>query len=397
MPEHYEIPLLNDSHNHTSFYMILRNCLDVRNVDDIDKAIEMIRSLSEDINVVLGWRFGNKKRDEIEKLAPLLICDGSLHSYIMNKKAKNILKDKFPVIVENIENLDWIEHNLYSIIKFIPQIKAIELKDVFEFFEFMLIENQIYSMEDLLLPNTDFIKMYEDAGFAERVKYWVDVKSYEQLSDEYRNKVNGLKIFLDGAIGPETAALNGYINIKSNGGIKLYSNDALTKDLKYAEKEGKAVAAHALGELVIEQLIDIVEKENINLPYLRIEHAQYISLEMAKKCKKLGIILSMQVNFSRESLLFKHILIEEYLKRNNPFRMLIDECGFVPGKDLIFGSDGMPHGAQSGLENALFPVYDSQKLTLDEFVKGYCVNSYEHGKISFDIENDKIINLKTII
>jgi len=285
MIEHYEIPLLNDYHNHTSFYMALRNCLDVRNVKDIDTAIEMIKTLKEDINIVLGWSFGNTKRNEIEKLAPVLICDGSLHNYIMNQKAKDILVENFPVIVKNIEDLNWIEHNLYSIIKFIPQIKTIEEKDVYEFFDFMLKENQIYSMEDLLLPNTDFIEMYENAGLSNRLKYWVDINSYNKLPDQYRNKIEG----------------------------------------------------------------------------------------------------------------FKHILTEEYLKRNNPFRMLIDECGFIPGKDLIFGSDGMPHGAQSALENSLFPVYESQKLTLDEFVKGYCVNSYDHGEINFDIEDKKILNLKTVI
>ena len=288
MSEHHEIPLLNDHHNHTSFYMVLRNCLDVRNIDDIDIAIKKIKELNDEINVVLGWRFGNTGREEIEKLNPTLICDGSLHNYILNRKAKKMLKDKFPEIVSNIENLDWIEHNLCTITKFIPQIKTIEEKDVVEFFKFMLKENQIYSMEDLLLPNIDFVKMYENTGFSKRIKYWVDIKSYDKLSDEYRSNVEGFKIFLDGAIGPETAALNGYINTKSNGGLKLYSDDTLTKDLKFAAKESKPVAVHAIGELVIEQLVDIVERENIKLPCLRIEHAQYISLDVAKRCKRLG-------------------------------------------------------------------------------------------------------------
>ncbi len=397
MKKHYEIPLLNDYHNHTSFYMALRNCLDVRSIDDIDEALDMISKLNDNINVVLGWRFGNQKREEIEKLSPSLILDGSLHNYIMNQKAKDILIHDYPVIVKNIEDIEWIEHNLYSIIKFIPQIKTINDSDIHEFFDYMLHKNQIYSMEDLLLPNIDFIKMYERTGYSHRLKYWVDINSYDKLDDENRNKVEGFKIFLDGAISPETAALNGYINKKSNGGIKLYSDEALIRDLKYAEKEGRAVAAHALGELAIEQLVDIVEKEDIKLPCLRIEHAQYISYDVAKKCKDRGVTLSMQVNFSGESLLFKHKLTEEYLKRNNPFRMLIDEVGFEPGKDLIFGSDGMPHGAESALQNSLFPVYDSQKLTLDEFVAGYCLNSFEPGKISFDVENDKVVDVKTVL
>jgi hypothetical protein len=50
---------------------------------------------------------------------------------------------------------------------------------------------------------------------------------------------------------------------------------------------------------------------------------------------------------------------------------LIDEVGYVPGADLVFGSDGMPHGIREALRQSLFPPYAGQALTLDEFVAGY--------------------------
>ncbi|MCF7790628.1 MAG: amidohydrolase family protein [Victivallales bacterium] len=392
----HNIPLLNDHHTHTSFYLALRNCLDLRNVKDLEKALNRIKELDEDVNVVLGWTFGDTAKDRIEKELPaVLICDSSLHNYIMNQKAKDKLIDEFPEIVNNIENLEWIEHNLYSIIKFIPQIKKITEKDVHEFFDYMLKENQIYKMQDLLLPNTDFIDLYEKTGYLHRVKIWIDLKSYKTLPEKYKDKIAGFKIFLDGAISPGTAAINGYVNSDFDGGIKLYTDEELKNDLKFAESEGKAVAAHALGEIVIEQLVDIIEQENIKLPCMRIEHAQYISPEVALKCKKLGIVLSMQINFSEESILFKGKLTDECLKKNNPFRMLIDQAGYIPGVDLIFSSDGMPHGAKCALQNGLFPPLESQKLTLDEFIAGYCMETKKYGSITFETENEKVIDVRT--
>jgi hypothetical protein len=69
--------------------------------------------------------------------------------------------------------------------------------------------------------------------------------------------------------------------------------------------------------------------------------------------------------------------------------MLIDEARFVPGKDLLFGSDGMPHGAQYALESALFPPFPGQELTLDEFVAGYCMPGFEEGFIDISIDDEE--------
>ena len=402
MKKIYSIPLLNDHHTHVSFYMAMRNCLDVRNAKDIETALSRIKELNEDVNIVLGWMFGESEniRERIERELPaVLICDGGLHNYIMNQKAKAKLISKFPEIVENIENSEWIEHHLYLIIKCIAQIKTINDNDVHEFFDYMLREHQIYNMQDMLLPDTDYIDMYERTGYADRLKYWIDITTYKSLSnkDKYKPKISGIKLYLDGAIGPETAALNGYVNSKSDGGMMFKSDKELAADLKYAKNEGMNVAVHALGELAIEQLINVVEKEHIKLPCLRIEHAQYISLDAARRCKELGIILSMQINFSAESILFKGTLTDECLKRNNRFRMLIDEAGFIPGEDLIFGSDGMPHGATSALNNAFFPELESQRVTLDEFIKGYCMNTKEYGEISFKIRDNAVVDIKTTV
>lgn len=71
---------------------------------------------------------------------------------------------------------------------------------------------------------------------------------------------------------------------------------------------------------------------------------------------------------------------------DQPFRMLLDRVGFRPGIDLFLGSDGMPHGVEAALQAALFPPLASQRLTLDEFVAGYCLPDLTHGWIDVEID-----------
>ncbi len=79
----------------------------------------------------------------------------------------------------------------------------------------------------------------------------------------------------------------------------------------------------------------------------------------------------MQPNFSSDSTDYADRLDGPRLARNNPFRMLIDEVGFRPGRDLIFGSDGMPHGLAYAAQWGLFPLFEGQRLTLAELLAGY--------------------------
>jgi len=55
------------------------------------------------------------------------------------------------------------------------------------------------------------------------------------------------------------------------------------------------------------------------------------------------------------------------------------------------GSDGMPHGVQTALNSAFFPPFPSQKLTLEEFVAGYCMPDMQYGYISIDGQEIKVV------
>ncbi len=390
----YEIPLLYDSHNHVGFYAALTNCLDVRDIRNYDKVINLLKTLPNKVNLVMGWTFLKYNMEDIEDLPPVFICDQMLHSFIINNKAKELLIKEYPEVVKNIENPVWVEKNLSTILTLIPSIHGITQKDVDQFFG-KLEENGVYVVDDMLAIDDNYIALIKNGKYGDRCKLWASPKTYGKLSTENKNKIEGIKIFLDGALGPETAATAGYTSGKN--GLLLHTNTELTEILKFLEKEQLNVAIHSVGELGIVQLLDILEKEKIILPNIRVEHAMFITKDIALRCKKTSIILSMQPNFSLDSLLFKGKLADKHLAKNNPFRMLIDEVGYIPGKDLIFSSDGMPYGIQSALETSLFPPYEGQKLTLNEMVNGYCLKDTSKGKINFEIHDQEIKNIKVEI
>ena len=132
-------------------------------------------------------------------------------------------------------------------------------------------------------------------------------------------------------------------------------------------------------------------------PQVRLEHCQFISAATARRARALGVVLSMQPNFNYDSVQYRDRLSATYCARNNPFRMLIDDIGFEPGKDLIFGSDGMPHGIKYALEMALFPPVPGQRLSLDEFIAGYCMETEEHGFIDLQINEAKQAVLSRVV
>jgi hypothetical protein len=77
---------------------------------------------------------------------------------------------------------------------------------------------------------------------------------------------------------------------------------------------------------------------------------------------------------------------DKILQYNNLFQMLIDQVGYAPEENLIFGSDGMPHGVQCALEQSLFPQLADQALTIEEFIAEYCMPDQKNGYIKIEID-----------
>src|ERR1041385_8521256 len=216
-------------------------------------------------------------------------------------------------------------------------------------------------------------------------------EQFDALPAETQARIQGIKLFTDGAIGVSTAALHEPYRTTHGTGLLLYADPELDAIIRrYAGT--KPFAIHAIGDRAIDQVVAVVERVGRDArvtPDVRIEHAQLISRATATRAKALGIHLSMQPNFSDDSIAYEDRLPLGYPERNNPLRMLIDDVGYVCGRDLHFGSDGMPHGVHEALRQSLFPRHDGQRLTMDEFVAGYCLPDLGAGRIDVDVDGSR--------
>lgn len=388
------IPFLYDHHAHVSGFSAYLDFPDLSNVRSKDVAIYQIKKkcAKKELNVVEGWNdsYYSLSQTDLRKLPPVIIWNVSGHGILFNKKAEELLEKKFrdEELIENLDSPEWVEKNLLKITKLMIEIGGIDENKIKNTYRY-LTERGIYKVEDMLVNSQETINIIKDLGLDERTDFWADLNTFKELSDEIRDEIKGIKLFVDGAIGTKTAYLKKGYNEGGHGTLTREKDD-LIRVLKEICK--KKAAVHAIGDGAIEVVVGSLEtllEKGYEIPSVRIEHAQFINEKIAKKAKEIGITLCMQPNFSVDSNNYSDRLSEKYLKMNNPFRMLIDDIGFKPGEDLIFGSDGMPYRAEAALKYSLFPPYESQKLTLDEFIEGYCISGKDPGHIEVEIDEEE--------
>jgi predicted amidohydrolase YtcJ len=365
--------------------------LDLRFVYEKQQALELMRASQAETLLVQGWNnslysFGP---EELDNLPPVFICNTSLHSFLMNESTRQQLAKTHPQVLRNLENQDWVERNLPALFKLIVGIQGCGTRTLKEFYG-QLSRQGVWDAEEMLLPNAGVLEAFRKLGFLKRTRVWADPETYSLLDPEARRLIHGIKLFTDGALGAKTAAMKKPL-ASGERGLLLRTDRELQSLLLELSTWGKPIAIHALGDRALDQVIDSVEvvgRRSPSFPSVRIEHCQFITLEDARRVRSLGMTLSMQPNFSPESMTYRDRLPREYCDRNNCFRMLIDEAGFVPGEDLVFGSDGMPHGVEFALQSSLFPPLPTQELTVEEFTAGYCMPDISTGHIDFGIDRE---------
>ena len=323
------IPLLYDHHNHPYTYAALQDSVDLRFVNTKNEALDLLRTVGDEINVVLGWNDSAYAFNpgDLDDFPPLVIFNASLHGYTINQPALGIINEVSPEIAENINDKEWIEKNSSLLYSLITSRKPCDAEKFTSFFDFLL-SNGIWCVEEMVLRDAGEITLVDQADLSNRVLFWSDLRTFDSLSAEQKKLVSGIKIFTDGALGPRTAAMNVPFDTGESG-MLLWSNAQLGDMLCRAAFAGKHAAVHSIGDRAIEQVINVVDlmhTEKVSVPPVRIEHAQFISLDYALKARELGVSLCMQPNFSSDSTCYADRLSEEYCCRNNPFRVLIDQA-----------------------------------------------------------------------
>ena len=120
------------------------------------------------------------------------------------------------------------------------------------------------------------------------------------LGDEVL-RIGGVKIFADGALGPQTAhMLAPYEGTPDNRGIPTHSAAELEDLVRRAHRAGLSVAIHAIGDAANRAVLDAIEHAPLPPSDLRpalpdrIEHAQLLHPDDLPRLARLGVVASMQ-------------------------------------------------------------------------------------------------------
>ncbi len=170
-----------------------------------------------------------------------------------------------------------------------------------------------------------------------------------------RLRVGGVKVFADGALGSQTAAmLEPYEGAPGNRGILVMAREELRGVLATAATHGLGVAVHAIGDRANRLTLDVIEDVEATMggraTRWRIEHAQHVAPRDRRRFQQLGVIASVQPSH----IALDMDVAEQYLGRRSyeayPLRSLRDQ-----GVMLAFGSDApvMPMNPLLGLYTAV--------------------------------------------
>jgi len=387
-----ELPLFADRHNHPYLYATLRAGLDFSTAGSIDEAVCLIRArlqsqppAANDFLLCYGWSsaLGELPLDELLLAAPVVIFHRSLHQLQLNEAAAGKLSVSFPAEVQKLSDRNWFELNFQRVLNWFAGA-GLTVSGLQDFFAWQRSIGIGY-VEELLCCGSRELELFAEAGLLERTRFWASPDTYRALSSDEQRQIRGFKLFLDGALGSWTAALREpYADRPDCKGLLLYEDYDLAELIYRLAPLGKGLAIHAIGDAATEQAVRICRQLGTRLngfSEIRIEHAQLITPGDAMLARKMGIALCLQPNFSIDSVSYRQRLGGERAEHNNPLRMLIDDVGYEPGIDLLFGTDGMPHGAEFAIEQGLVPPHSGQQLTLNELAAGFSGVGVSAGKI----------------
>jgi predicted amidohydrolase YtcJ len=154
--------------------------------------------------------------------------------------------------------------------------------------------------------------------------------------------IGSVKLFADGALGPQTAAmLSPYENNPANRGTLLLTADEIFEIGNKATSHGFPLAIHAIGDLATHEVLNglaMVRQYEISnqLPQLlhRIEHLQLLHSDDLLRVKELGIIASMQPIHTTSDMFTADKHWGKRARYAYAFSTLL-----ASGTTMIFGSD----------------------------------------------------------
>jgi predicted amidohydrolase YtcJ len=204
-------------------------------------------------------------------------------------------------------------------------------------------------------------------------------------------RIGSVKAFMDGALGPRTAAMfQPYLNEPENRGILNMDAEELFEAGQQAVGVGLSLAVHAIGDRANHEVLDAFEQlrrfeRDQGLPPLRhrIEHVQILHPDDAGRLAELDIIASMQPLHATSDM----TMADQFWGQRAALSYAWD-TQLQKGANLAFGSDAPVESPNPflGLHAAITRQradgspgpegwYPEQRLSIQQAIAGYTLGA----------------------
>ncbi|QMS84514.1 amidohydrolase [Candidatus Xianfuyuplasma coldseepsis] len=268
-------------------------------------------------------------------------------------------------------------------------IKNVHYEDIIEVLEELYHEGlmQIHLYEQVNLPSIKLQQDFLNKGYHK--------KTYNGF------KMGPLKLLADGSMGGRTAYLNkDYSDDPGNKGIQVFKQSELEDLIYLADSNGMDVAIHAIGDGMIDLVLDAIEKSIRRTKRNHrhsIIHAQLATKQQIQRMKQLGVAAIVQPIFLNSDIGIVHERLGDRANESYLFKTMYKE-----GVHVAFSTDAPvePVNPFYNLYTAitrtsikqpeLGEFLPEEKFTLDEALECY-QNSYYMSYDEHKNYNDYII------
>jgi len=151
-------------------------------------------------------------------------------------------------------------------------------------------------------------------------------------------RLGGLKFFVDGSLGSQTAEMFENFTGLDHAGIEVLTEDELTEKLQYTTEKGFSATIHAIGDKANHKTLNALQKvKNISKKSglrHRVEHAQILMDDDIRRFSEQKIIASMQPLHIADDVKITEKYISDRVSNAYRVGSLMDI-----GAKVVFGSD----------------------------------------------------------
>ena len=436
------LPGFHDSHLHLYGYAITKSMVDLTGLPGIDELQTRLRNHIQSLDPAQGdWIVGRGwdqthfreqrmiNRHDLDKVSlthPILLTRKCGHVCVLNTLALKLagICEQPPVVEGGLIELGQdgkpngiLKENAMDLAvlpageKSAETIKALITMAVRDFAEAGLTSVQTddlgaFSGDPSLLFEA-YLELAKQGQLPLRVNEQMLLPGLEQLkrimeqgyktgfgNDSFR--IGPLKLLTDGSLGGRSALLSApYADDPGNRGIALFGREQLKELVTFAHTQGMQVAAHAIGDGAIAELLDIYREVQEKFPRVdprfRVIHASMATPELLDRFKQQAVLADVQPGFVPSDLPFlEHRLgktrashaycFKDFLKRGIPLGGSSD-CpveDYRPLKGIHAAVNRQGHDGEP--RDGWLP---EQKLTLREalylYTMGSAFNAHEEA------------------